>query len=279
MSDKAAQYSKSSKAQRFWNRALLDSIPWPKTGCRVVDIGCGTGETTRALVAERDGVESVVAFDKAPDRISFAERHCSHEKIVYGVADIAVASTLEVEWMAGAFTRALALHVFHWVQDQEAALANVSSMLAPGGDMLLCMGVRIPRAFEYVKEEIVRDARWTAFVSESDAQWRHNKTWDRKNETWRYPDPASGYRKLCENAGFDVAKCDVGAYEYEYESKAECRGMLEYLLPYTAKIPKELAEEYGEEVYRLYESKARKSESGRIMWDAQFLVVHGKKKT
>ncbi|XP_062520020.1 juvenile hormone acid O-methyltransferase-like [Corticium candelabrum] len=279
-SEKAALYAKNSRAQFFWNTAFLSEIAWNRShNTKVVDIGCGTGESTKNLLATRDEVESVLAFDISSNMIDYANEHNSHEKIVYKVGnieDIDLVTKLEGQAAVckrGSFDRVVSLNVLHWVKDQTVALKNIVSFLRPGGDCLLVFGSKPSPAFLHAKTEILKSEAWKDMIHD-DVNWRHgrNSKWLKYSE-WRLPDPADGYRRLCEKERLVVTKSEVREVKYTFVSVEECKGVLQYLLPHVQQIPKELVPKFMDDVYDLFQSVCMKDTNGQCMWHAHFLFV------
>jgi len=132
----------SSQAER-WNSELYQSnhsFVWEygrdllvlldaRSGERVLDVGCGTGQLT-AEVAQR-GAE-VVGIDSSPEMIAGARRNFPHLR--FEVADVAALPY----W--NAFDAVLSNAALHWVRDQRGAVAAIAEALKPGGRFVFEMG-------------------------------------------------------------------------------------------------------------------------------------------
>jgi len=133
----------AAEARHFWFRARRDLIrtlarqlaPTLPEPTRVVEIGCGTGFVTEALV-ELFGASSVTAVEPAGEalRIARARLPC---KVLEG--DIRSASALLAEEGAGEAKVSLVamFDVLEHIEDERGALASARSLLAPGGALLL----------------------------------------------------------------------------------------------------------------------------------------------
>jgi glycosyltransferase involved in cell wall biosynthesis/phospholipid N-methyltransferase len=115
-----------SRAPRF-NAWMADAIR-PFCGSRVLEIGSGTGNLTRALIPRR----RYVASDVNPLYLSTlatlkADRPYLDTQYT-DVSDLASYPPLE-----GGFDTVVCLNVLEHVGDDRGALANVRSVLAPGG--------------------------------------------------------------------------------------------------------------------------------------------------
>ena len=279
---RAALYANNSRAQFLWNTKHLSDIEWGPS-LKVVDVGCGTGESTKQLLAQRDDVDYVLAFDASSSMVDYAKEHNSDEKISYVVAGIEDHCLVDkivsqgAECNCGTFDRVVALNVLHWVKCQTDALRNITSLLQPGGDCLLVIGNRPPHAFLHAKNEILETETWKGLIHD-DVNWRHARhpEWAKHN-AWRQPDPARGYQQLCEQPGLVVSHSEVCEVTYAFESVEECKGMLQYLLPHSQQVPADLLPQFMEDVYDLFQSLCPKDSDGCCVWNASFLVVHAHK--
>lgn len=183
MSDKV--YVDNNEATEAWNTVLFDrfsefrhvfvggatlfsddaleSDP-PSLGDRVVDIGCGFGDTACKLAGLVGPRGSVVGLDAA-ERFILAARDESDgvENVEFEVADI------EYELPGGPYDYAFARMGTMFFANPVAAMRNVSSALTPGGR--LCMIVwrrKIDNEFFFRTEEIVDRHVPKEAVDESD---------------------------------------------------------------------------------------------------------------
>lgn len=130
----------------------LESDP-PAPGDRVVDIGCGFGDTARKLAGIVGPTGSVVGFDAAERFIEAARDESDSEgieNVEFEVADI------QYELPGGPYDFAFARMGTMFFANPVAAMRNVSSALTPGGK--LCMIVwrrKIDNEFFFRTEEIV----------------------------------------------------------------------------------------------------------------------------
>lgn len=183
MSDKV--YVDNDEATEAWNTVLFDrfsefrhvfvggatlfsddalqSDP-PAVGDRVVDIGCGFGDTACKLAALVGPSGSVVGLDAA-ERFILAAREESEEigNVEFEVADV------QYELPGGPYDYAFARMGTMFFANPVAAMRNVSTALTPGGK--LCMIVwrrKIDNEFFYRTEEIVDRHVPKAATEESD---------------------------------------------------------------------------------------------------------------
>lgn len=112
------------------HNAVLPALRAGRTR-RVLDIGCGTGQLA-ARIRQALPAASVVGCDFSA-----------------GMLQRAVARSQAIDWVRGdagrlpfrdgAFDAVVSTEAFHWFPDQDAALAELFRVLAPGGRLLLAL--------------------------------------------------------------------------------------------------------------------------------------------
>jgi len=93
-------------------------------GHRVLDIGCGTGGTMRAL----DGTAGFVGLDLSPTAAGLARRRTGNP--------VAMGSATAPPFRDGTFHGVLALDVFEHIPDDVSAVAEVRRILEPDGVLI-----------------------------------------------------------------------------------------------------------------------------------------------
>ncbi len=97
---------------------------------RIVDLGCGPGNSTQ-LLAERYPESEVMGLDASPDMLAAARARLPRLTFVQG--DVA-------KWRGGPTDLIFANAVLHWVPDHIAVTARLARQLAPLG----CLAVQTP---------------------------------------------------------------------------------------------------------------------------------------
>ncbi len=97
---------------------------------RVLDLGCGEGQLARQTVAEGAGL--VVGTDPTRNQLAEAARRAGG--VVYAAGDAAA-----LPFADASFDAVLACLVFEHIDRLEAAVEEVSRVLAPGGRFLLLL--------------------------------------------------------------------------------------------------------------------------------------------
>src|SRR4029079_10816167 len=114
-------YDKSHSFVWKFGAALLELLE-PKTGERILDLGCGTGALTAQIAAA--GAE-VVGIDSSPQMVEQARR--SFPNLRFETGD---ARTFAID---GTFDAVFSNAVLHWVKEPEQAVVRIRAALRPGG--------------------------------------------------------------------------------------------------------------------------------------------------
>ena len=102
-------------------------------GCRVLEIGCGTGKLTEALAERRLVVDAV---DPGENMIAFAKRRVGETSPV----TFHLGRFEEVSLPDGAFDAVFSATAFHWI-DPTVGWAKAAESLRPGGMIALLMHI------------------------------------------------------------------------------------------------------------------------------------------
>ena len=126
-------YKQTSNFQRNDCVKLLDKLA-PEPGCRILDLGCGTGYLAN-LLAERVGPQGkVVAVDPDPARIKVAvETYGGKSNLEFVVANGA-------NFPVDQYDIVTCSVVVHWIEDKEAVFKRVFESLKPGGRFAFTTG-------------------------------------------------------------------------------------------------------------------------------------------
>jgi SAM-dependent methyltransferase len=98
-------------------------------GDRVLEVGCGSGQLTRSLLA-RD--LSVTALEPGQHLISLAERKLEHR----GQVEFVNARFEDARLPSGAYRAVFSASAFHWI-DPDVSWEKAARVLAPGGTLAL----------------------------------------------------------------------------------------------------------------------------------------------
>lgn len=113
-----------------WSRRLAPlflDFAGSAAGERVVDVGCGTGSLSLALV-ERSAVKAVEAIDFEADFVAALQAKIGLHPITARQGD-----ACSLPFANNAFDRALSLLVLHFVSDARQAAREMRRVVRPGG--------------------------------------------------------------------------------------------------------------------------------------------------
>ena len=134
-------------------RALLPDLK----GVKMLDIGCGFGVDCQWYVEQ--GAEKVLGIDISEKMIALARERNSHEQIDYQVIAAEDLDTCSLE-----FDLVVSSLGFHYVEDFEGLIGNISQILKPGGQLVfsqehpLTTCVRMENS--WVKDELGKKIAW-----------------------------------------------------------------------------------------------------------------------
>jgi trans-aconitate 2-methyltransferase len=127
----------------------LLSLVTPVPGGRVVDLGCGTGELTRAL-HERTGASATLGIDSSEAMLAKSRAHAGGG-LSFELGDIA-------HWMPAepadlVFSNA----ALHWVDDHPELFARLTAGLRPGGQVAVQVPANHDHASHLVAERVAAE--------------------------------------------------------------------------------------------------------------------------
>ena len=120
---------------------------------RVVDLGCGPGNST-ALLADRWPDAHIEGIDSSPEMIRQARE--SGVKAEWSVADIA-------DWTASApYNVVYSNAALHWVGDQASLLPRLMRSVRPGGALAFQVPLNFDMPSHVLMREVAREGSWAA---------------------------------------------------------------------------------------------------------------------
>lgn len=127
--DRAAPtYDEAAQAQKQITLALAEAIaalPWPM-GARVLELGCGTGQLTRALIGRLEPVEWI-ASDLAPAMLARLGQGLHHPALSLGRLDAAQPDVpLGFDLVCSSLT-------LQWLDDPASVIDRWRALVRPGG--------------------------------------------------------------------------------------------------------------------------------------------------
>jgi trans-aconitate 2-methyltransferase len=129
---------------------LLARVPLA-SAARVVDIGCGPGNSTELLV-RRYPEADVLGLDSSPDMLATAAKRLP--EIRFAQADIAAwTPEAPVDLLYGNA-------VLQWLPDHETLFPRLMAQLAPGGAFAAQMPDNLGEPSHAIMREVAQDPRW-----------------------------------------------------------------------------------------------------------------------
>jgi trans-aconitate methyltransferase len=145
----AALYREKHSFVFEYGRGLVSLLD-PRPGERVLDLGCGTGQLTKAIA---DAGALVVGIDSSPAMVEAAR--AQYPELEFVEADARSFSFPE------AFDAVFSNAVLHWVLDAESVVRRVSDSLRPGGRFVAEFGGsgNVARIADALREALREEGR------------------------------------------------------------------------------------------------------------------------
>jgi trans-aconitate 2-methyltransferase len=155
----ARQYLKFEDERTRPPRDLLAQVPLTAPR-RVVDLGCGPGNSTELLIARYPQAE-VIGLDSSPDMLRQARERLPKWSFIEG--DLAT-------WQPDQGTDLLfANAVFQWVPDHPAVLRRLLQALPPGGVLAVQMPDNTTEPALMAMEEVASAGPWAQTLATANA--------------------------------------------------------------------------------------------------------------
>ena len=158
----ARTYDKASEPQQEWATDVLARVEGIAPDARVLDVGCGTGRVTEALL-ELVPRGRVLALDASADMVELARRRLGDRADVWRQD----ALDLDLDEPVDAIVSTATLH---WVTDHDRLWPRLAGALRPGGRLeVQCGGQgnidRVREVIEAVARELAPElAGWSPWV-------------------------------------------------------------------------------------------------------------------
>lgn len=134
-----------TQVSRDLARRVLERLPSPR---RIVDLGCGPGNSTEVLHVLFPHAERILGLDASAEMLAAARRR--YPRFEFETADIAA-------WAAapesGAWDLVFSNSALHWLADHATLIPRLFARVAPGG----VLAFQMPSAGKYGVDRIARE--------------------------------------------------------------------------------------------------------------------------
>lgn len=124
----AGRYHRISAPQFEWGQRVLERLR-PRSGERILDLGCGTARLTREILSAAPGCR-VVGLDRSGSMLAVARAAAVDDP---AAAIPLVQATGTALPFGGVFDAVFSTATLHWIPDHDTVFASVHAALAPGG--------------------------------------------------------------------------------------------------------------------------------------------------
>ncbi|QCI64885.1 trans-aconitate 2-methyltransferase [Phreatobacter stygius] len=158
----AKQYVKFEDERTRPARDLLAAVP-TRDPRRVVDLGCGPGNTTELLLNRFPKAE-IVGIDSSPDMVTNARARLRN--IAFEVADLTT-------WRPNPAAPADIIYsnaVFQWIAGHDTILPRLAGLLPSGGSLAIQMPDNLDEPSHVAMREVARTGPWAAKLAAAEGR-------------------------------------------------------------------------------------------------------------
>jgi ubiquinone/menaquinone biosynthesis C-methylase UbiE len=132
----------------------------------VLDVGCGTGWTSAAMVRRFDEVETIVGVDASEGMLEQFAAKLGEFPDVH--VELRASDVMEMDVPDGVFDAVLCAMALHWFPDKTGAVARMARALRPGGVMgILMVGRGGEHTWRDVLARVGAPAEWVGWFEEN----------------------------------------------------------------------------------------------------------------
>ncbi|XP_070569350.1 juvenile hormone acid O-methyltransferase-like [Ptychodera flava] len=238
------KYATIRAADAVGNMKDITGMMTFETGDNVLDVGCGTGALTKLLA---DNVHSVTGLDKMPEMIDEAVQYQSADNITYLAADACDLTTIDK--YQNTFDRVVANFVLHWVANTEDMLKAIHRYLKPGGQcyMNMCFAGFEKDAVAAIAAH-TKEPKWAIYMEGYEYPY------------YPYQGSLEDFEENLRKTGFRNIQCRSEVKEFFFDNRDGAKASYVSFMDQASRIPKELREEYLEDVFNFAAEKGRTKE-------------------
>lgn len=249
------QYLNNSSLQYRWAISYIEKLHL-KGNEKILDIGCGDGRVT-AMIAQAVPNGQVLGVDNSESMIQTAQDFLKkiHLTNLNFAKKDAVSLNFENE-----FDYIVSFSCFHWISNHLAALQEIEKGLRSGGKVFLYFGPdygcnRIDHAIEI----IARSSKWGHYFHDF-------------SNSFFLVTPTKFATHIGE-ANLQLKRMEIIEVDEAFPTKEAFAEWLKGCVTYLKKIPKELHQEFLEEIIDYYLSKRPIDNEGRIHYIDYWMEV------
>ncbi len=234
--------------QQTWAREIIARLNL-RGDERILDVGCGDGKVTAEL-ARAVPRGSVTGTDASAEMIAFATKTFPRQKNPNLKFEVMDARRIT---FPKKFDLVFSNAALHWVDDHQAFLSGVASVLKPGGRLAVSCGGKgnAHDVFLALRPEM-RLKKWREFFRRMPLPYHFYAPGD--------------YEKWLPKAGFKMLKLALTPKDAAY---AGSEGLATWLrttwIPYAQRVPEALREEFIAAVTARYLAKHPPDKSGQVL--------------
>jgi trans-aconitate 2-methyltransferase len=160
----ANQYLRFNEERTRPCRELAARIRLDREPARVIDLGCGPGNST-AVLAERWPQAALAGFDSSPEMIAAARR--DNPRLEWNVGDIAAWAETTAPTYDIVFSNA----ALQWVPHHAAVLPKLLRRVAPSGALAVQVPANIDAPAHVLMREMAASSTWRGFLPQGVREW------------------------------------------------------------------------------------------------------------